>query len=420
MPPLPSPGGPPTLESLSFDALACVLQRLPAHALCTLSTASKQLHKACNEEYLWKRLCVQDFRVQDSVTFRALGWKVLYSRLRSPVCFTWGGAGNETIARDGHHMFPGRVEALDQVGVVQICCMGWGMMALSRTGSVYVWGRLNGNSYYGNAGEQHDRPTPVRHDHGRIRQIAGGRFFGVVLADSGIGYVVTSVSDVLHMEQAVEGPPMRITHVAAGWAHALALTEEGHILEYTNPERPNYPAQHPPPAPGNKWVQVAGGEGFTVALTRNGDVYRWETGGEPAFVSEVSGKGYTHLSAAFRHYALFKPPSPQRRSGEQAPVQVFSNHTAQFSPVCLPDRETLTGTRDRIIQMSFGDWHSACLSEQGDIYTWGGDGGGQLGHGTGQNEDTPRLVRLLKEQSWFVFQVACGGWHTACLAVRVQ
>ena len=60
-----------------------------------------------------------------------------------------------------------------------------------------------------------------------------------------------------------------------------------------------------------------------------------------------------------------------------------------------------------------GDWHSAAVSEDGDLYTWGCNTEGQLGHSTEELSCVAMPVRV--EFSSKVASVACGTWHTVAL-----
>lgn len=50
--------------------------------------------------------------------------------------------------------------------------------------------------------------------------------------------------------------------------------------------------------------------------------------------------------------------------------------------------------------------------EEGELYTWGWNQYGQLGHGNTQNQIFPKLVAFFKEQNLRVVDVMCGSWNT--------
>ncbi|GLT61982.1 hypothetical protein SLA2020_346520 [Shorea laevis] len=70
----------------------------------------------------------------------------------------------------------------------------------------------------------------------------------------------------------------------------------------------------------------------------------------------------------------------------------------------------------KIAQVSCGEYHTAAITEKGEVYTWGLGNMGQLGHCSLQSEDKeliPRRVVAFDET--FIKDVACGGVHTCAL-----
>ncbi|KAJ3164063.1 hypothetical protein HDU88_005717 [Geranomyces variabilis] len=223
-------------------------------------------------------------------------------------------AGYETVVPG---TLPGRVYGLAAAEcIVQVVVLGWGMVARTRTGVVFAWGRIAEWS------TSQFPPRRLAGDHLRARQISGGRDFCILLSND---------HKVYWTQDANEEPQRAITdgltvgetvvHVAGGWTHGLALTSRGRILQWKS-AADDIPTFIEAPGEGMEasWSGVAGGEGFTVAITRAGNVYTWTTAKKPLLkkVTEVSG-GYTHVSAAFRSYALFSPPFNKPYSASSSP-----------------------------------------------------------------------------------------------------
>lgn len=59
--------------------------------------------------------------------------------------------------------------------------------------------------------------------------------------------------------------------------------------------------------------------------------------------------------------------------------------------------------------------HAALVTRQGEIFTWGEESGGRLGHGVGKDVSQPRLVETLAAIS--VDFVACGEFHTCAVTM---
>ena len=80
----------------------------------------------------------------------------------------------------------------------------------------------------------------------------------------------------------------------------------------------------------------------------------------------------------------------------------------QYTPKLL---ERLAGKR--IVQLSACGFHTGCLTDNSELFTWGEGKFGRLGHGAERNCHTPRLVEALLGKK--PKQVACGGFHTAVI-----
>ncbi|XP_076250382.1 HECT and RLD domain containing E3 ubiquitin ligase 4 isoform X1 [Rhynchophorus ferrugineus] len=67
-----------------------------------------------------------------------------------------------------------------------------------------------------------------------------------------------------------------------------------------------------------------------------------------------------------------------------------------------------------IIHVACGATHSAALSQWGQVFSWGSDFHGQLGHEMGEEiQPTPKIIRALA--SHHIVQLACGHRHTVAL-----
>ncbi|XP_042659893.1 RCC1 domain-containing protein 1 isoform X4 [Tyto alba] len=65
-------------------------------------------------------------------------------------------------------------------------------------------------------------------------------------------------------------------------------------------------------------------------------------------------------------------------------------------------------------QLVLGQEHALVLGAHGELYAWGGGRHGQLGHGTLESEAQPRLVEALAGVP--MRAVAAGGWHSASVS----
>ena len=68
-----------------------------------------------------------------------------------------------------------------------------------------------------------------------------------------------------------------------------------------------------------------------------------------------------------------------------------------------------------LVQVVCGELHTAALTEDGKVYTWGLGKNGRLGHGDAQTYMRPLLVSTLVNSKTTIVQIACGGLHTSAL-----
>ena len=57
--------------------------------------------------------------------------------------------------------------------------------------------------------------------------------------------------------------------------------------------------------------------------------------------------------------------------------------------------------------------HTAGLTKNGEVFTWGANSNGQLGHGDRRNRTVPTKVASLA--GLVITQISCGGFYTAAL-----
>jgi len=84
------------------------------------------------------------------------------------------------------------------------------------------------------------------------------------------------------------------------------------------------------------------------------------------------------------------------------------NNTRELKPKEIKALEKLA-----IIFISAGFSHSAAISSQNNLFTWGCGSQGKLGHGFTDDDPTPQIVDDLKEVK--IIFVSCGFDHTLCI-----
>ena len=255
--------------------------------------------------------------------------------------FTFGRGDNGRLGHsDGVDVLsPRLVESLATAGVkVSTVAMGENHgVAVASDGALYTWGSGNNSAALGRARSANDT-TPARVDALRDEEVVG---------------------------------------VAAGRAHTVAVTAKGEVWAWGNGRRhalgldgaatrarPTRVALADPLDPNKaaRAVQVACGGGHPLVLTAAGDVLAW---GDDA-------RGQLGLGGALE-------------GGRYARVP---HHIAALAPRHLAP--------DAVVAVRAGDEHSAALTRDGRVYTWGRNDNSQLGHGPASTNDvtSPHALEL--------------------------
>ncbi|GAV60665.1 RCC1 domain-containing protein/FYVE domain-containing protein/BRX domain-containing protein/BRX_N domain-containing protein [Cephalotus follicularis] len=118
---------------------------------------------------------------------------------------------------------------------------------------------------------------------------------------------------------------------------------------------------------------VACGEYHTCAVTTSGDLFTWGDG--------------THNAGILGHGSDISHWIPKRVTGSLEGLQVLS--------------------------IACGTWHSALVTSNGKLFTFGDGTFGVLGHGDRESVAHPKEVQFLSGLK--TIKVACGVWHTAAI-----
>ncbi|KAL3066453.1 hypothetical protein OYC64_016412 [Pagothenia borchgrevinki] len=169
--------------------------------------------------------------------------------------------------------------------------------------------------------------------------------------------------------------------------------------------------------------QVACGSHHSVALTKDGQVYTWGQGSRGQLglgERQPSTKSPQHLNS------LSAVPLVQVAAGggqsfalsvSGAVFSWGSNHCGQLGLGDTTDRHTPTPVHclnlKKTTHISCGKAHTATLTKDGGVFTFGSGEYGQLGHNSFRDELRPRLVAELWGAK--VTKIACGRHHTLVL-----
>ncbi|XP_010858470.1 PREDICTED: probable E3 ubiquitin-protein ligase HERC6 isoform X2 [Bison bison bison] len=172
---------------------------------------------------------------------------------------------------------------------------------------------------------------------------------------------------------------IKIIQVACGHYHSLALSEDGQVFSWgTNSHGQlglgkEFPSQASP-------QRVRSLEGIPLAQVA--------AGGHHSFALSLSGTSFGWGSNNAGQLAL---------SGNNAPVQ-------RYKPVSIGALKTLG-----VVSISCGYKHTAVLTQDGKVFTFGDNSYGQLGHDPTAEKRGPQLVERIEG---LVSQIDCGSDHT--------
>ncbi|KAG7459028.1 hypothetical protein MATL_G00226850 [Megalops atlanticus] len=279
---------------------------------------------------------------------------------------------------------------------------------------------------------------------GQISQIASGEQHTVFLTTP--GKILTcgrnSKGQLGRPKKKHEKTPVEVeglgavVGVACGRDHCLALCEPGQVYSWghgsegqlgtgtphTKTAKPRkVRILSPTPIP---ITQVACGNFHSMALTKGGDVFAWGQNAygqlglgkavsmqhAPCPVLSLTGVPVVQISAGGEHSFLLSHSGLVYCCGANAEGQLGLNRVdikGRFSLCEVPALRLLA-----VSSISCGEAHSAVLTKDGRVFTFGEGSHGQLGHNSTANELLPRRVERLEGQA---SQVACGSHHTLVL-----
>uniref|UniRef100_A0A7S2RKT9 RCC1-like domain-containing protein n=1 Tax=Mucochytrium quahogii TaxID=96639 RepID=A0A7S2RKT9_9STRA len=173
-------------------------------------------------------------------------------------------------------------------------------------------------------------------------------------------------------------------------------------------------------------LQIVCGSRYTVALSRQGNVFSWGRG-DDFQLGHIKG---TSLSSVPRMIKSLEQVKVVAIAARGAHTLALTGDGKVFSWGRNDEGQLGLGTRDPcrtpteiawfrdngvcVKKIACGRVHSAAISLGGDLYTWGCNDEGSTGHQTSESQVVPGEVLGLAK----VEQVACGSRHTLVLVCR--
>uniref|UniRef100_A0A665XE46 HECT domain-containing protein n=1 Tax=Echeneis naucrates TaxID=173247 RepID=A0A665XE46_ECHNA len=222
----------------------------------------------------------------------------------------------------------------------------------------------------------------------------------------------------------------KITMVSTGRAHSVAVNEQGQVFAWGAGEGGQLglgTAEVAVRIPrlvkrlcDHHISQVMCGNQHCIALSRDGQLFTWGQN-----TSGQLGLGKGEPSKLFPHplKSLAGIPLAQITAGGDHSFAlslsgaVFGWGKNRAGQLGLNDKEDRAVPchikflrSQKVVYISCGDEHTAALTKDGGLFTFGDGSWGQLGHGSTNNELLPR--RVLELMGTEVSQIACGRHHT--------
>lgn len=280
------------------------------------------------------------------------------------------------------------------LNVKSVSCFGQSSGLVDADGEVYTFGRsIYGSIGQGDSGENCLLPVSLPELSGQgVKHLSIGEFHMAAIDSKG-----------------------RLWTSGRNWTGELG--REG---DSTRPGVVQEPA-------GVSFIDVACGRTYTAAVSADGRLYTCGNGRQG-----VLGHG------DFQAKSKFTPVDAKTLGGEKVAKvaageesllvltesgKVYSCGNDDYGKLGIGGRSNVrvqttfnkvSGlSSSKIVQISCGSMHCACIDDKGALYTWGCGSDGRLGHGSKSDIALPTQVHALKGKK--VKQVACGGSHTLVL-----
>ncbi|CDQ87218.1 unnamed protein product [Oncorhynchus mykiss] len=232
------------------------------------------------------------------------------------------------------------------------------------------------------------------------------------------------------LELVVALDTQKIGVVSCGQAHSMALNEQGQVFAWGaggGGQLGLGTAEETVPIPRlikklceHRISQIMCGNKHCIALSKDGQLFTWGQNlsgqlglgkGEPSTLSpqplkSLSGIPLAQITAGGDHSFALSLSGAVFGWGKNSAGQLGLNDKQDRSVPC----HIKFLRSQKVVYISCGDEHTAALTKDGGLFTFGDGSRGQLGHDSTNNEPLPRQVQELMGSE--VSQIACGRHHT--------
>ncbi|XP_030587326.1 probable E3 ubiquitin-protein ligase HERC3 [Archocentrus centrarchus] len=259
-----------------------------------------------------------------------------------------------------------------------------------------------------------------------IADLSAGHSVLTFVKSSGDAYIIRTVESKdegrVRGKQKFVNCEEKIEAVCCGDDVVTLLSARGRVF-CVDPARTPFIPRTPEGLRNIRVSQVACGSQHTVALTKDGQLYTWGQGSRGQL---GVGTNKSRVDCPQHVRSLSAIPVVQVAAGGEQSLAlsvsggVFSwgrNECGQLGLGDTRDRHTPTLLHylnmKKTVSISCGRDHTAVLTKDGAVFTFGSGQHGQLGHNSLQDELRPRLIAELWGSK--VTKIACGSYHTLVL-----
>ena len=294
-----------------------------------------------------------------------------------------------------------------------VSCVGGGshIIALKKDGTVYTWGYNN----YGQLGDgtTTDRTSPVAiqiYDHTNVLTSSGIKHG--IIPDNG-NYSFESTGEIV---QIAAGSSHSAAVTKDGDLYMWGYNGEGQLGVSTN-ENTNAPVlvnNSTTTLPAKSIKSVALGDWHSAAITKDGSLYMWGSNDYGQLGDGTTTDRYTPVKIMDNVASVSLGGSHSAAVTKDGSLYMWgSNFRGQLGDSTTTNRYTPVKIMDNVVSVSLGSCHSAAITKDGDLYMWGSDVYGQLGDGMYDSKSAPRSVpiKIMKN----VKLIGLGGYHSAAI-----
>ncbi|XP_066936467.1 uncharacterized protein [Clytia hemisphaerica] len=362
--------------------------------------------------------------------------------------YTWGASTKGTL---GHgeaeeELVPRVVEALLGRDIRKIACGFEHTLAVSVTGEVFSMGSGRGGKLGDNI---HDRYMPLKVgslSEKKVVALSCSELHSAVVTSTGELYSFGRTGP--RLGYSIEGRKQEIpkqvdalkkhfiVKVSCGLKYTLALTKEGQVFAFGENGFGQLGLGHRDECKtptkikafdGLRITQISAGMEHAGAVTENGDVWLW---GNNDFGQLGTGDTESRDSPHEAPSTFWNEEIQDIKCGGKHTVvlsctgKIYCFGDGQYGQLGVNLRPTQTNLStpcnvpipSKVVQVDCGIAHTAAVTDNGTLYTWGKGSGARLGHSDHRDRTTPTLVESLAYKN--VQSIACGAHHTAASVIR--